>query len=126
MPPWILAAIPAAIGAIVTVTTLALVVGPFLVPLWAATMGEARRKQIAAAVKGANDALGPFIRTTPTDIDDRILAVSEMVVRELGKVGAKNADKVKAIAAGVVAKAAAQPLSTSSLAKYGPNAKVRP
>jgi hypothetical protein len=69
-------------------------------------MDEARRRQIVAAVKGANDALGPFIRATPTDIDDRILDVSDMVVRELGAIGVKNAVKVKAISKAVVTKSA--------------------
>ena len=127
MPPFILAAIPIAIAAVVTVTTLALLVGPFLVPLWGEKMDELNRQKIVKAVQGANDSLGPFIRSTPTDLDDRALAVSEMVVRELGKLGRKNEGKVKAIAAGVVGKSAIQPpLSVgSSLARHGPEARVR-
>lgn len=104
MPPQIIAIIPVVVAALITACGVALIAGPLVIPLWAATMDEARRKQIVAAVKGANDALGPFIKLTPTDIDDRILAVSEMVVRELGKVGEKNAAKVKAIASAIVKK----------------------
>lgn len=104
MPPQIIAIIPVVVAALITACGVALIAGPLVIPLWAATMDEARRKQIVAAVKGANDALGPFIKLTPTDIDDRILAVSEMVVRELGKVGEKNAAKVKAVASAIVKK----------------------
>jgi hypothetical protein len=106
MPPAILATIPVILAALVTACGLALIAGPLVIPLWAAHMDEARRRQIVAAVKGANDALGPFILATPTDIDDRILEVSEMVVRELGSVGEKNASKVKAVAKAVVTKSA--------------------
>ncbi len=104
MPPWILAAIPVAVTALVTACAIALVAGPLVIPLWSAHMDELTRKRIVAAVKGANDALGPFIKASPTDVDDRVLAVSEMVVRELGRVGAKNQEKVKAVAAGIVSK----------------------
>lgn len=106
MPAAILTMIPVILAALVTACGLALIAGPLVIPLWAAHMDEARRRQIVAAVKGANDALGPFIRATPSDIDDRILDVSEMVVRELGSIGAKNAAKVKAISKAVVTKSA--------------------
>lgn len=106
MPPALLALVPVILAALATACGLALIVGPVVLPMWAAHMDEARRRQIVAAVKGANDALGPFIRATPTDIDNRILEVSEMVVRELGAIGAKNAAKVKAVAKAVVTKSA--------------------
>jgi len=106
MPAAVLAMIPVILAALATACGLALIAGPLVIPLWAAHMDEARRRQIVAAVKGANDALGPFIRATPTDIDDRILDVSDMVVRELGAIGVKNAVKVKAISKAVVTKSA--------------------
>lgn len=106
MPPQVLALIPVVVAALITACGIALLAGPLVIPLWAAHMDEARRKQIVAAVKGANDALGPFVKLTPTDIDDRILAVSEMVVRELGKVKARDVEKVRAVAAAVVTKGA--------------------
>lgn len=106
MPPQIIALIPIVVAALVTACGVALIAGPVVIPLWAAHMDELRRKQIVAAVKGANDALGPFVKLTPTDIDDRILAVSEMVVRELGKVKAKDVEKVRAVATSIVNKGA--------------------
>ena len=106
MPPQIVDLIPIVVAALVTACGIALLAGPLVIPLWSAHMDEARRKQIVAAVKGANEALGPFVKLTPTDLDDRILAVSEMVVRELGKVKAKDVEKVRAVAAAIVHKGA--------------------
>ena len=103
MPPWILAAIPAMLAAFTAVTTGALIFGPFLVPLWRAQMTEAQRLSILAAVKGANDKLGPIVKSTPNWYDDRVLAISQMVERELGKV---DSVKVNNVASGVVSKAA--------------------
>ena len=104
MPPWILAAIPAMLAAFTAVTTAALIFGPFLVPLWRAQMTEIQRQRILAAVKGANDTLGPIVKSTPNWFDDRLLAISQMVERELGKV---DAVKVNNVASGVVSKSAA-------------------
>ena len=104
MPPWILAAIPAMLAAFTAVTTGALIFGPFLVPLWRAQMTEAQRLSILAAVKGANDKLGPIVKSTPNWYDDRVLAISQMVERELGKV---DSVKVNNVASGVVSKSVA-------------------
>jgi hypothetical protein len=94
MPPWILAALPAMLAAFTAVTTGALVLGPFLIPLWRAQMSELQRQRILAAVKGANDTLGPIVKSTPNWFDDRLLAISQMVERELGKVDAAKVNSV--------------------------------
>jgi hypothetical protein len=113
MPPQILALLPIVLAALMTACGIAMIAGPLVLPLWAAHMDEADRRRIVAAVKGANDALGPFIRATPTDIDNRILEVSEMVVRELGKVATRNPVKVQGIAKAVVGKSAVRAVSAA-------------
>lgn len=116
MPPWIVAAIPAMLAAFTAVTTGALVFGPFLVPLWRAQMSEIQRQRILAAVKGANDTLGPIVKSTPNWFDDRLLAISQMVERELGKV---DPVKVNNVASGVVSKSVASqsgaPVATGAI-----------
>ena len=108
MPPFIFAAIAAAIPILLTVLAIAMMVGPFVIPLWAKTLDEKKRLQLVAAIRGANDALGPIVRVTPTDIDDRIAAVLRMVEVELGKAKGKSAViKRDNIAAAVVGKAVA-------------------
>jgi hypothetical protein len=103
MPPFILAAIPIAIAGLVTVCGLALVVGPFVVPLWVKTMAEKDRLRLLAAVKGINETLGPLTKLTPTDLDDRVAQVLLMLEAEVGK--AKAAKPVAVgIARAVVAK----------------------
>ena len=114
MPAWILAAIPVAIGALVTVCTIALVVGPFIIPLWGQTMDELKRKKFVAALKGVNDQLALLVNATSTDLDNRVADVLRMVERELGKVKGKDAVKLESIARSVVAKSA-QPVSAKSL-----------
>jgi|GEM_PF-5175183 len=107
MPPWILAAIPAAVAAILVVCGIAMLVGPFAIPLWAATLDEKHRLRLVAAIKGANDALGPVVRLTPTDLDNRIAAVLRMVEIELGKAKGHADIKRQAVALAIVTKSAA-------------------
>jgi len=108
MPVWIVAAIPSAVAAILVVCGIAMLVGPFAIPLWAATLDEKHRLRLVAAIKGANDALGPVVRLTPTDLDDRIAAVLRMVEIELGKAkGDATTYKRQAVALAIVTKSAA-------------------
>jgi len=103
MPPFIVVAIPIAIAALVTVCGVALVVGPFVVPLWVHTMAEKDRLRLLSAIKGINETLGPLTRMTPTDLDDRVAQVLLMLEKEVGK--AKASKPVAAgIARAVVAK----------------------
>ena len=97
MPPFILAAIPIILAAFVTVCTVAVLVGPFVVPLWVSTMQERDRLRILAAVKGINAALGPIASLTPTDLDNRAATVLVMLEKEIGKAKAH-----KPVAAGIV------------------------
>ena len=105
MPPWIIAAIPVAIGALVSVCTAALFIGPFVIPLWAQTMEEKKRVKFVAAVKGALDNVESFVISTPTDLDNLLLKVGRMLERELGKVKGKDAEKLESIKTSMVAKA---------------------
>lgn len=105
MPPWILAAIPIAVGAVVSVCTVALFVGPFVIPLWAQTMEEKKRVKFVAAVKGALDNVESFVIATPTDIDNLLLKVGRMLEKELGKVKGKDAEKLENITMSMVSKA---------------------
>jgi hypothetical protein len=105
MPPFILAAIPIAIAALITVCGVALIVGPFVVPLWVATMAEKDRLRLLSAIKGINDTLGPLTKMTPTDLDDRVAQVLLMLEAEVGKSKAKK-PVAAGIARAVVAKSA--------------------
>lgn len=143
MPPFILAAIPIAITAFVTVCALALAVGPFVVPLWVSTMEEKQRVAILNAVKGINKALGPIVAVTQTDLDNRAAAVLVMLEQELGKAKgkkeeAKRANITAAVISDSIATRSGVPVGVGALAggiagaslknlsAFGPEAKARP
>lgn len=85
MPPWILAALAAAVAAVPVVVAGALMVGPFVLPLWFKQMKEADRIRLRDATKGAFDIVSVFARSTPTTVDDMAAQVLKMVEQEVGK-----------------------------------------
>lgn len=124
MPPWIIAAIPIAVGALVSVCTAALFIGPFVIPLWAQTMEEKKRVKFVAAVKGALDNVESFVISTPTDLDNLLLKVGRMLEKELGKVKGKDAEKLESIKQSAVSKAVKAANTASASAPSGASVSV--
>lgn len=85
MPAWILAAIAAFTGALPVAVAGALLVGPFILPLWLQQLKEADRVRLRDATKGAYDVVSAFARGTSTNIDDMVAQVLQMVEQEVGK-----------------------------------------
>jgi hypothetical protein len=85
MPAWILAALAAFAAALPVVVAGALLVGPFVLPLWLKQLKEADRVRLRDATKGAYDIVSVFARSTPTNIDDMAAQVLQMVEQEVGK-----------------------------------------
>lgn len=129
MPPWILAAIPVALGALSALIALAALTGPFLVPLWAKTVNKKDREKILAAAKGAYNPVKLFVTMTPTTLDNdlpRLLQIFIDGVTESLKeeVGAKLVKENPIYIAKVVESMVAKDILDKGLAVKGGPAAV--
>lgn len=94
MPPWIFAAIPAVLAATAAVVTGALLVGPFVLPIWLRTLKKLDRERLLAATKGAFLVVSEIAKRTPTTLDDDVAKIIKMVEVETGKSLVGEARKV--------------------------------
>jgi hypothetical protein len=82
MPPWILAAIAAAVPLVVGAIALARNLRGFIVPLWAAQLREADVRRIAKGLEGLAAVAVPIAAMTPGDLDNAAAALVDEYAKE--------------------------------------------
>ena len=85
LPPWLIAAVPAILGGIAAALTGALVIGPFLLPVWMRTLSKADRERLLAQTLGAYKVAASIAAKTPSSLDDDVAKILKMVADEAGR-----------------------------------------
>jgi hypothetical protein len=119
MPPWILAAIAAAVPIVVGAIALIRNLRSFIVPLWAAQLREVDVRRIAKGLEGLAAVAVPIAAMTPGELDNAAAALVDEYAKEFADLVKKYPVTATNIAKKVIDDRVSKSLASMSGAPVG-------